>query len=135
MVPANSVSASSRMRWASTGSASDLTLVITNSGTADVANAKMTATPPNGWTVTFDPDTTSIAANGTANVVAHMTPSSDAIAGDYMVTFKATADVANTSADVRVTVQTSPLWGIVGIGIIAIVLIGLLWVFRQFGRR
>ena len=120
---------------ASAGSATDLTLVITNSGTADVANAKMAATPPNGWTVTFDPDTANVAANGTANVVAHMTPSNDAIAGDYMVTFKATADVANTSADVRVTVQTSPLWGIVGIGIIAIVLIGLLWVFRQFGRR
>ena len=120
---------------ASAGSATDLTLVITNTGTADVANAKMTATPPNGWTVTFDPDTVNVAANGTANVVAHMTPSSDAIAGDYMTTFKATADVANASADVRVTVQTSPLWGIVGIGIIAIVLIGLLWVFRQFGRR
>lgn len=120
---------------ASAGSATDLTLVITNSGTADVANAKMAATPPNGWTVTFDPDTANIPANGTANVVAHMTPSGDAIAGDYMVTFKATADVANASADVRVTVQTSPLWGIVGIGIIAIVLIGLLWVFRQFGRR
>lgn len=120
---------------ASAGSATDLTLVITNTGTADVANAKMTATPPNGWTVTFNPDTVNIAANGTANVVAHMTPSNDAIAGDYMTTFKATADVANASADVRVTVQTSPLWGIVGIGIIAIVLIGLLWVFRQFGRR
>lgn len=120
---------------ASAGSASDLTLVITNTGTADVANAKMTATPPNGWTVTFNPDTVNIAANGTANVVAHMTPSNDAIAGDYMTTFKATADVANASADVRVTVQTSPLWGIVGVGIIAIVLIGLLWVFRQFGRR
>lgn len=120
---------------ASAGSATDLTLVITNTGTADVANAKMTATPPNGWTVTFNPDTVNIAANGTANVVAHMTPSNDAIAGDYMTTFKATADVANASADVRVTVQTSPLWGIVGVGIIAIVLIGLLWVFRQFGRR
>jgi uncharacterized membrane protein len=120
---------------ASAGSATDLTLVITNTGTADVANAKMTATPPNGWTVTFNPDTVNVPANGTANVVAHMTPSNDAIAGDYMTTFKATADVANASADVRVTVQTSPLWGIVGIGIIAIVLIGLLWVFRQFGRR
>ena len=120
---------------ASAGSASDLTLVITNSGTADVTNAKMSATPPNGWTVTFTPDTVTIPANGTANAVAHMTPSSDAIAGDYMVTFKSTADVANTSADVRVTVQTSPLWGIVGIGIIALVQIGPLWVFRQFGRR
>jgi uncharacterized membrane protein len=120
---------------ASAGSATDLTLVVSNTGTADVANAAMSADAPNGWTVTFDPATVNVPSKGTANVVAHMTPSSDAIAGDYMTTFKATADTANTSADVRVTVQTSPLWGAVGIGIIAIVLIGLLWIFRQFGRR
>jgi uncharacterized membrane protein len=120
---------------ASAGSATDLTLVVSNTGTADVANAAMSADAPNGWTVTFDPATVNVPSKGTANVVAHMTPSSDAIAGDYMTTFKATADTANASADVRVTVQTSPLWGAVGIGIIAIVLIGLLWIFRQFGRR
>ena len=41
-----------------------------------------------------------------------MTPSSDAIAGDYVTTFKATAPVANAEADVRVTIQTSLLWGV-----------------------
>jgi uncharacterized membrane protein len=95
----------------------------------------MSADAPSGWTVTCDPATVDVPSKGSANVVAHMTPSGDAIAGDYMTTFKATADTANASAEVRVTVQTSPLWGVVGIGIIALVLIGLLWVFRQFGRR
>jgi uncharacterized membrane protein len=36
---------------------------------------------------------------------------------------------------VRTTVQTSTIWGYVGLGLIAVVVIGLLLVFRQFGRR
>jgi len=120
---------------ASAGSATDLTLVLTNGGTADIQGAAMTADAPNGWTVTFNPATVDVPAKGTAQTVAHMTPSGDAIAGDYVATFKATAPTANASADIRVTVNTSLLWGAVGIGIIALVLIGLLWVFRQFGRR
>ena len=64
-----------------------------------------------------------------------MTPSSEAIAGDYVTTFKATAPVANASADVRVTIETSLLWGVVGIGLIVLVLLGLWWTFRRYGRR
>ena len=52
-----------------------------------------------------------------------------------MTSFKATAPVANASADVRVTIQTSLLWGVVGIGLIALVLIGLWWTFQRYGRR
>ena len=120
---------------ASAGSASSLTLVLTNSGTSDVQGAAMTATAPTGWTVTFNPATVDVAAGATAQTVATLTPSGDAIAGDYVTSFKATASTANASADVRVTVETSLLWGAVGIAIIALVLIGLLWVFRQYGRR
>jgi uncharacterized membrane protein len=120
---------------ASAGNPSSLTLVLTNSGTSAVQGAAMTATAPTGWTVTFDPATVDVPAGGTANSVAHLTPSSDAVAGDYVTTFKATASTANASADIRVTVETSLLWGAVGIAIIALVLIGLLWVFRQYGRR
>jgi uncharacterized membrane protein len=120
---------------ASAGNATDLTLVLSNGGTADIQGAAMTATAPTGWTVTFNPTTVDVPAKGTAQTVAHMTPSGDAIAGDYVTTFKATAPTANATADVRVTVETSLLWGAVGIAIIALVLVGLLWTFRQFGRR
>lgn len=121
---------------ATAGTASDVTLSLTNSGTADVTGAAMTATAPTGWKVTFDTPTVNVPAGGQAvQVVAHVTPSSDAIAGDYMTTFKAAAPVANASSDVRVTVQTSALWGAIGIGLIAIVLIGLWSIFRRFGRR
>ena len=47
----------------------------------------------------------------------------------------ATAPLATATTDIRVTVQTSALWGAIGIGLIALVLLGLWLVFRRFGRR
>jgi uncharacterized membrane protein len=121
---------------ASAGASSDLTLILSNTGTADIEAAKMTATAPTGWTVKFDPETDiAVPAQQQVSVVAHVTPSSDAIAGDYQATFKATAPEANASTDIRVTIETSLFWGAVGIGLIAIVLIGLWWTFQRFGRR
>ena len=120
---------------ATAGSTSDLTLTLSNTGTADVAAAAMTATAPSGWKVTFDPATVDVPANQQVQVIAHVAPSSDAIAGDYQATFKATAPVATASTDIRVTIETSLLWGLIGILLIAAVLIGLLLTFRRFGRR
>ncbi len=67
----------------------------------------MSATAPTGWTVKFDPATVAVPAGKQVNVVAHVTPSGDAIAGDYVTTFKATAPVASASTDIRVTIETS----------------------------
>lgn len=121
---------------ASAGGTTDLGLVITNSGTADVENVEMSASPPSGWTITFDPSTPiTVPANKSQNVTAHIKPSSDAIAGDYVVTMRATSSAASATSDIRVTIETSLLWGAVGVALIAIVLIGLWWTFRRFGRR
>lgn len=120
---------------ATSGSVTDLTLSLSNTGTADVTNAAITASAPTGWVVKFDPTTVTVPAGQSVQVVAHMTPSADAITGDYVTTFTATAPVATASADIRVTITTSAFWGLIGIGLIAIVLIGLWLVFRRFGRR
>jgi uncharacterized membrane protein len=120
---------------ASAGSPTDLSLVVQNTGTADVPDVKLTASTPTGWTVTFDPATVTVPAQGDAQVTAHLTPSGNAIAGDYVATFKAASDLANASADMRVTIETSLLWGIVGVGLIVLVLAGLWWTFRRYGRR
>ena len=76
-----------------------------------------------------------VPAQGDAQVTAHLTPSGNAIAGDYVTTFKASSDVANANAEMRVTIETSLLWGVVGVGLIALVLAGLWWTFRRYGRR
>jgi uncharacterized membrane protein len=47
----------------------------------------------------------------------------------------ARADDVSETLDIRVTVETPPIWGLVGIGLIAATLGGLAWVFRRFGRR
>lgn len=120
---------------ATAGSSSDITLTLSNTGTADIEGAALTSSAPTGWTVKFDNPTVTVPAGQQIQAVAHVTPSSDAIAGDYIATFKATAPVANASTDIRVTIETSLLWGAVGIGLIVLVLAGLWWTFHRFGRR
>jgi uncharacterized membrane protein len=120
----------------SAGSAITKQLVVENTGTAPLENVTFSATQPSEWTVTFEPDTIeSIAPNATATVNAVITPSGDAISGDYAVTLRASSTEANDSLDLRVTVETSLLWGIVGVAIIVAVFVGLGWVFRRYGRR
>ncbi len=119
----------------SAGTATDLTLTMTNSGTADIPGVAMTASAPTGWVVTFDPTPVDVPAGQTVQVVAHVTPSGDAITGDYVATMTGTSPLATAKTDIRVTVQTSSLWGVIGIGLIAVILLGLWLVFRRFGRR
>ena len=76
------------------------------------------------------------------NVTANITPASNAIAGDYVATFRASASDASTSGaptqtsvDIRVTIETPLNWLLVGGGVIVLVLIGLSWVFARYGRR
>lgn len=121
---------------ASAGGKTDLSLVLQNTGTADITDVTVSASAPTGWTVAFDPDTpVTVPANGETQVTARLTPSSAAIAGDYVTTFKANSQLANTSADMRITIETSFLGGVVGLALIALVLAGLWWTFRRYGRR
>ncbi len=118
------------------GSATPVTLEVHNTGSAPLAGVAMTATPPQGWTVKFDPEVIeAIAPGDAAPVTAQVTAADDAIAGDYVLTIDAKSDQASGRTDIRTTVQTSPLWGFVGIAAIALVLAGLFLVFQQFGRR
>ncbi|HEX5012822.1 MAG TPA: NEW3 domain-containing protein [Candidatus Limnocylindrales bacterium] len=117
------------------GSATQQQFILTNTGTATIQAVKVSATPPTGWTVTWDQDTVDVPVDAPVTVTATITPSGEAVAGDYVITFNANADQADSSAQVRFTVETSPLWALVGIGIIAVILIGLFYVFRTYGRR
>lgn len=118
------------------GGTTRVPFIITNTGTGPVQNIQLSASPPANWDVTFDPSTIDeLPADQQQSVTAVFTPAKDAIAGDYVVTLSATADQANTSADVRVTVKTSTLWGVIGV-VIAVAAIAILaLVFRRFGHR
>lgn len=120
------------------------TLSVQDDGSAPLTAVKLTSTPPTGWKVTFQPsDTIDQVVPGTpSQVTAVITPSGDAVAGDYIVTFNASgngaggqAAAATGTVDIRTTVETSAIWGLVGVVIILAVLGGLAWVFRTYGRR
>ncbi len=123
------------------GSAGGITtqdFIVTNTGTAPLTEVALTATPPSGWTVTFDPETVpTLAPTESTTITASITPSSEAVAGDYVVTVSAAAteSEADGSAQIRFTVETSPLWALIGLGIIVLILAGLFYVFRTYGRR
>jgi uncharacterized membrane protein len=57
------------------------------------------------------------------------------VAGDYQVSLSAKTEGADESMDIRVTVETPPIWGLLGIGLILATLAGMVWIFRRFGRR
>ena len=111
-------------------------IVVINSGTAPLSGVDLRATAPREWDVTFDPEQiASLAAGEVVTVNATVTPSSEALAGDYRVTFRASVDQAEDSIEFRTTVEPSTVWGLIGVGVIALTLGGLAGVFRHFGRR
>jgi uncharacterized repeat protein (TIGR01451 family) len=127
---------------ATAGTASNFTVTVQNTGTAPLANVTLSATPPAEWKVEFQPATIpAIEPNQSQPVTAVITPAGNAVAGDYVVSLSAQAagtgdaGAATAEAEIRTTVETSSVWGLVGIGVIALVLGGLLFVFRQYGRR
>ena len=121
---------------ANAGSAKDFGLTLTNTGSAPVTGVTMSANAPTGWTVEFEPkDIASVAPGTPVTVTAKITPSSDAIAGDYEMTMTATGAESTDDVQIRVRVETPQLWWIVGVALIVAVFAGLYWVFRTYGRR
>jgi uncharacterized membrane protein len=121
---------------ASAGKETSVPVVITNTGTASADEVELSASAPSGWKVTFDPKTVErIAPNDHKEVQALITPTDKAIAGDYVTTIRASSRGESGSASFRVTVTTSTMWGIAGVGIIGIALLVMVGAVARFGRR
>jgi uncharacterized repeat protein (TIGR01451 family) len=118
------------------GAAMTQQFTIQNTGTAPINNVIMSSTLPTNWKATFEPGTTaSIAAGQSVTITATITPSSDAVAGDYALSFTARGDEGNDQVDIRFTVNPSVLGTLLGLAIFIIAIGGLYWAFRRYGRR
>ena len=119
------------------GQDSQLTVVLRNDGSEAARDIELSATTPEGWKSSFDPkQVPQLAAGGNQEVKVTLTPSDRAIAGDYQTTIRASAAGGlSESANFRITVMTSTLWGAVGIAIIAIALLVVVFAVARFGRR
>jgi uncharacterized membrane protein len=115
---------------------SSIPIVVTNTGTAPADNIALAATAPTGWKVTFEPATIDrIVPGKDAEVQALVTPSDKSLAGDYMTSIRATSRGENASGQFRITVATSTVWGMAGVGVIGIALLLMLGAVARFGRR
>ena len=121
---------------ANAGSTKDFGLSLSNTGSAPVTGVTFSSSTPTGWKVEFDPTDVAQVAPGTpVTVNAKITPSPDAIAGDYELTMTAKGAESSDDVTIRVRVETPQLWWIVGVVLIVLVFAGLYWVFRTYGRR
>jgi uncharacterized membrane protein len=121
---------------AEAGKQSSIPIVITNTGTAAADEIEITSSAPSGWKIEFEPKSIDrIAPGANKEVQARVTPPDKAIAGDYAPTFNVASRGETASTQFRVAVATSTMWGIVGVGIIAIALLIMIGAVARFGRR
>ena len=93
-----------------------------NDGSEAARDVEFSATAPEGWKTELRSQSIcpSSAAGKSQPIKVTLTPSARAIAGDYQTTIRASsAGGLSESANFRITVLTSTLWGAVGIGVIA----------------
>ncbi|MSO64584.1 MAG: ABC transporter substrate-binding protein [Alphaproteobacteria bacterium] len=118
------------------GEESPIELTVKNRGNAPARNVRMSSSPPSGWKVTFNPELfPEIGPEQEQRVTALITPSNRAINGDYRVTMNANGESVLSSAEFRITVNTSTAWGIIAVLIIAAAAVILGLAVLRYGRR
>jgi len=120
------------------GRENPLELEIKNTGTVPLEGITFSHAAPPGWSVTYSPERVDLINPGESlKVTAKVTPDEKALAGDYLLSISARTDErsASDSAEFRVAVRTSTLWGLAGLSVLASVGGGLWWIFHTYGRR
>jgi uncharacterized membrane protein len=121
---------------ATAGKESTVPIDVTNTGTAPAENVQLAANAPTGWKISFEPKSIArIAPNEHKEVQALIRPPGKAIAGDYVTSLTASTRGETGNANFRVTVTTSTVWGVAGIGIIGAALLIMVGAVARFGRR
>jgi uncharacterized membrane protein len=112
-------------------------IIVTNTGSADIDNIAFSSDKPDGWEITFKPDKIdALKIVDPKSIDVDIKPPPKTVAGDYMITLRISGKQATANnMDVRVTVETPTIWGWLGVGIIVVVVIGLAVIFMRFGRR
>lgn len=118
------------------GETKRIDLVVKNNGSAELKDIELSASKPVDWEVTFEPSKVlKLGAEQSTNVVATVKASKKALPGDYVTKMTAKTPEVNATADFRISVKTPMIWGWVGVLIIVLVLGGVYYLFRKYGRR
>jgi uncharacterized membrane protein len=118
------------------GDSKRVQLAVKNTGSGDLKNIEMKFSAPANWDVVFEPAKIPFLRSGsTDDVFATIKADKKAIAGDYVVNLEAKTPEVSSKASFRVSVETSLLWGWLGILIILAALGGVYYLIRKYGRR
>ncbi len=121
---------------AEAGQQATFPIIVSNTGSAAADDIELSGSAPSGWKLEFNPKTIAkIEAGKDAEAQALVTPTEKSLAGDYQTTLRASSRGETASSQVRVTVVTSTVWGIAGVGIIAAALLIMVGAVVRFGRR
>ncbi len=122
---------------ATAGRENHLAARIQSTGSSKVTNIDFLSTKPEGWEVKFVPDRVDQVDPGYASEIDIIViPPRQVVPGDYMLNLKCIGkEVGTREIDLRITVLTPTVWGWVGVIIVLLVIGGLIFMFRQLGRR
>jgi uncharacterized membrane protein len=125
---------------AKAGQESHFSVTITNTGTDTLNKITFSSSKPEEWSITFKPENIeALRPLDEQEVEVTVKPASKTIAGDYMttLTFNSDPNLSNgpPNLEIRVTVSTPTTWGWIGVGIVLAVIAGIVFGFRQLGRR
>lgn len=110
---------------------------VVNEGSAPQREVKFLTVAPDNWLVELSPpELTGLQAHQSPTpVTMTVTPSAEALVGDYGLGLAAEGERSKSALDLRITVRTKATWAWIGVGIIVLVVLGLGLTFRLLGRR
>jgi uncharacterized membrane protein len=118
------------------GRSKAIELQISNKGSAPLTDLTLSSNAPIDWEVNFDQkEIRKLDAGQSTTVKATIKAANKAIAGDYVASFTVSSPEASSDATFRIAVETSMLWGWIGVLIIAAVLYFVYYLFQKYGRR
>lgn len=122
---------------ASADEPSTLTLLVANPGSAPQREVTFLAVKPDGWTVVFNPEVIAELPPRSDPVQVDMTvtPSPDALVGDYGLGLNVRGERAQKSLDFRVTVKAGTAWSFIGALLLIVAVGGLMLASLRLGRR
>jgi uncharacterized membrane protein len=118
------------------GKPANMSIYVKNTGSAANDGIRFLSFKPENWKVKFTPEKIDTIQPGELKQVeVSMTPSNEALVGDYSVNVDVEGEKVSKPLEFRVTVNASSTWGWIGMGIILLVVSGLAGLFHWVGRR
>jgi uncharacterized membrane protein len=112
-------------------------IYVTNTGTATLTNVYPSVSAPSNWIVSSSPNSTGTLKSGeTQTFYLSVQSPGNIVASDYSVVVTVKSDQEQSSENTfRITINTQSYIPYIGGGLIIVVLVGLFFMYRKYGRR